>query len=144
LLKGANGQPILSWGFVSKTIQFQGKLFTAKFLQAAVAGPILGIDFLRKFRITVAPETSQALFAGTAMDPAAAAPPLPSVLPIVEPSVSIPVTQKIPDSLPDEVKRLLQKFPSFLHTGDVMPTPTHGVEHHINMGSHPPVFTKSH
>jgi hypothetical protein len=25
-----------------------------------------------------------------------------------------------------------------------MPTPTHGVEHHIHMGSHPPVFAKSH
>jgi hypothetical protein len=24
-----------------------------------------------------------------------------------------------------------------------MPTPTHGVEHHIHMGSHPPVFAKS-
>jgi hypothetical protein len=28
-----------------KTVQFQGKLFTSTFLQAAVAGPILGIDF---------------------------------------------------------------------------------------------------
>ncbi len=62
---------IPSWGFVSKTVQFQGKLFTAKFLQAGVAGPILGMDFLRKFRITVAPETSQVLFTCTATAPAA-------------------------------------------------------------------------
>jgi hypothetical protein len=75
--------------------------------------------------------------------PAAAEPPLPSVSPIVEPSVSIPATQKIPDSVPDNVKCLLQKFPSVLRTADVMPTPTHGVEHHIHMGSHPPVFAKS-
>jgi hypothetical protein len=27
--------------------------------------------------------------------------------------------------------------------GDVMPTPTHGVEHHIHMGSHPPFVAKS-
>jgi hypothetical protein len=40
--------------------------FSSQFLQAAVAGPILGIDFLRKFKITVAPETSQILFACTA------------------------------------------------------------------------------
>jgi hypothetical protein len=59
-------------GFRFKTVQFQGKLFTAKFLQVIVAGPILGIDFLRKFRITVAPETSQVLFACTANAPAAA------------------------------------------------------------------------
>jgi hypothetical protein len=67
LLKGADKQPIPSWGFVSETVQFMGKLFTANFLQAAVAGPILGIDFLRKFKISVAPETSQVLFACTAM-----------------------------------------------------------------------------
>jgi hypothetical protein len=73
-----------------------------------VAGPILGNDFLRKFRITVAPETSQVLFACTATAPAAAKPPLPNVLPIVEQLVSIPsATQKIPDSFPDNVKRLL-------------------------------------
>jgi hypothetical protein len=28
LLKGADGQPIPSWGFIQKTLQFQGKLFT--------------------------------------------------------------------------------------------------------------------
>jgi hypothetical protein len=50
-------------GFCSQTVQFQDKLFTSNFLQAAIAGPILGIDFLRKFKITVAPETSQILFA---------------------------------------------------------------------------------
>jgi hypothetical protein len=49
LLRGADGQTIPSWGFVKKTEQFQGKLFISSFLQAAVAGPILGIDFLRKF-----------------------------------------------------------------------------------------------
>jgi hypothetical protein len=41
------------------------------------------------------------------------------------------------------VKSLLQKFPFILHTGDVMPTPTHGVEHHIHTGSHRSVFAKS-
>jgi hypothetical protein len=45
LLKEADGQPIPIWGFIQKTLQFQGKLFTSTFLQAAVAGLILGIDF---------------------------------------------------------------------------------------------------
>ncbi len=54
------------------SFQFQGKLFTVQFLQAAVAGPILSIDFLGKIRITVAPETSKVLFACTATAPAAA------------------------------------------------------------------------
>jgi hypothetical protein len=32
-------------GALLKKLQFQGKLFMSTFLQAAVAGPILGIDF---------------------------------------------------------------------------------------------------
>ncbi len=50
-----------------------------------------------------------------------------------------PSYKKIPDSLPDDVK----KFLSILRTGDVKPTPNHGVEHHIHTSSHPPVFAKS-
>jgi hypothetical protein len=42
--------------------------------------------------------------------------------------------------VPADIKTLLQKFPSILRTRDVKPTPTHGVEHHIYTGSHPPVF----
>jgi hypothetical protein len=38
---------------------------------------------------------------------------------------------------------LLQKHSSILRTGDVMPEPTHSVEHHIHTGSHPPVFAKA-
>ncbi len=45
--------------------------------------------------------------------------------------------------MPDDVKTLLQKFPSILRIGDVKPTPTHGVEYHIHTDSHPPVFAKS-
>ncbi len=71
LLKGADGQTIPSWGFIKKTVQFQGKLFTSTFLQAAVAGPILGIDFLRKFNVIVSPELSQIQFACSAAAPPA-------------------------------------------------------------------------
>ncbi len=56
-------------GFCPKTVQFQGKLFSSQFLQAAVAGPILVIDFIRRFNVTVAPETSQIVFACTAAAP---------------------------------------------------------------------------
>jgi hypothetical protein len=34
--------------------------------------------------------------------------------------------------VPADVGALLQKFPSILRTGDVKPTPIHGVEHHIH------------
>jgi hypothetical protein len=50
-------------GLLLKKPQFQGKIFTSTFLQAAVAGPILGIDFLRKLKLTVSPEISQIQFA---------------------------------------------------------------------------------
>jgi hypothetical protein len=56
---------------------------------------------------------------------------------------SPPSYKKILDSVPDDVKTILQKFPSILRTGDVKPTPIHGVEHHIHTGSHPPIFAKS-
>jgi hypothetical protein len=54
----------------------------------------------------------------------------------------LPNLLKIPDSVPDDIKALLQKYPSILRTGDVKLTPTHGVEHHIH-NSQPPVFAKS-
>ncbi len=44
--------------------------------------------------------------------------------------------------MPDDVKILLQKFPSILRTGDMKPAPNHGVEHHIHTSSHPPHFCK--
>jgi hypothetical protein len=71
LLKGADGQLIPSWGFILKTVQFQGKLFTSTFLQAAVAGPILDLDFLRKFKVIVSPEISQIQFPCSAAAPPA-------------------------------------------------------------------------
>jgi hypothetical protein len=41
LLKRANGLRIPSWEFITKFAQFQGKVFTSSFLQAA--GPVLDI-----------------------------------------------------------------------------------------------------
>ncbi len=157
-------------------MQFQGKLFTSSFLQAAVASPILGIDFLRKFKVTVAPEINQILFACTAaaslapyLPPAApptssclfSSPPVPASVPIQlpaavtssqPPAISAylirnpevksssfisrknqslldppPSFQKLPDSVPADVKALQQKFPSIHRIRDVKPTPTHGV-----------------
>jgi hypothetical protein len=134
--------------------------------------PILGIDFLRKLRIAVALENSHIMFACTAMaqttakislpsffDHAAAGatPPPPTLMvrgsqvdsfqsnsqgnqSIVDPPLSI---QSIPDSVPADVKVLHQKFPSLLRTGDVVPNPSHGVEHHIHTGRHSPVFAKA-
>jgi hypothetical protein len=92
LLKGADGQPIPSWEFIQRTFQFQGKLFTSSFLQAAVAGPILCIDFMR---VKVVPETSQVLFACTVA--ASPAPPrLPSSVPEAVPFFTQPTSSQPP------------------------------------------------
>jgi hypothetical protein len=61
LSKGQMGNPSPHGVLFKKTVQFQCKLFTSTFLQAAVASPILGIDFLRKFKVTVFPEINQML-----------------------------------------------------------------------------------
>jgi hypothetical protein len=61
------------------------------------------------------------------------------VLPVAE---SSPM-QPIPDSVPADVKRLLQKYPSVFCTGDVLPSPSHRVEHHIHTGCHPRFSQKS-
>jgi hypothetical protein len=99
----ANQSPL---GFFLKNHPVLGQAVHRKILQAAVAGSILGNYFLRQFRITVAPETSQALFACTAM--ATAKLFLPNVLPITEPSVSVPsAMQPIPDFVPEDMERLL-------------------------------------
>jgi hypothetical protein len=89
-LKEADGQPITSWGFVKKTVQFQGKLFSSQFLQAALAGPILGIDFPRRFKVTFFLETSQIFFACTAAAPSAPQSFLPSFDSSEPPLVSPP------------------------------------------------------
>jgi hypothetical protein len=53
-------------------------------MQAAVAGPSLGIDFLRKFKVTVAPEISQIQFICTAV--ASSCLPSSSLVPVVPPA----------------------------------------------------------
>jgi hypothetical protein len=126
-------------GVLLKKLQFQSKLFTSTFLQATVAGPILGIDFLRKLKVIVSPEISQIQFACSAAAPPAnilpsaapstattsSQPPAVSAYLVRNPEVkspsfsfrenqslldSPPSYQKIPDSVPDDVKTLLQKF----------------------------------
>jgi hypothetical protein len=171
-LNGANGLPIPTWGTVTKNVRFQGKTFKHTFLQAAVAGPILGIDFLKQFNVTIAPAANKVLFASTICAPSTdrcsnqiapftaatqlkSTPGIPpttansctrSLLdppPSVLPTIEPELIQPIPASVPADVKRLLQKYPSILRTGDLVPKPTHGVVHQINTERHPPVFAKA-
>jgi hypothetical protein len=44
-LVGANGKQIPAWGFRRHTVCFSGQIFEFDFLLAAVATPLLGMDF---------------------------------------------------------------------------------------------------
>jgi hypothetical protein len=54
-LRGGAGQLIPCWGEKTMNLSFQGKHFTWTFLLAAVSFPIIGVDFLRHFRLMVDP-----------------------------------------------------------------------------------------
>ena len=131
-----------------------------------MAGPILGIDFLKQFNVNVAPGSNKILFATNhgatcpnrcdrGKNPFTAAAQLkgnPGISPtnansktrslLDPPPAVLPATQPIPASVPADVRALLEKYPSILRTGDVVPKPTHGVEHHIHTGGHPPFLQK--
>jgi hypothetical protein len=53
VLRAADGRRIPCWGFASVPIKLEGEPYSWSFLRAAVKFPILGIDFLRHFRLLV-------------------------------------------------------------------------------------------
>jgi hypothetical protein len=54
-LRGAAGQLIPCWGEKTFDLSFQGRQFSWTFLLAAVSFPIIGVDFLRHFKLMVDP-----------------------------------------------------------------------------------------
>jgi hypothetical protein len=53
VLRAADGRRITCWGFADVPIKLEGEPYTWSFLRAAVKFPILGIDFLRHFKLLV-------------------------------------------------------------------------------------------
>jgi hypothetical protein len=60
-LLGANGASIPTWGFQTKTIKIGTTQFEQDFLLAKVAIPILGLDFFRKFQLSIHPLQCQVM-----------------------------------------------------------------------------------
>ena len=60
-LLGANGASIPTWGFQTKTIKIGTTQFEHEFLLAKVAIPILGLDFFRKFQLSIHPLQCQVM-----------------------------------------------------------------------------------
>jgi hypothetical protein len=57
-LVGANGKSIPAWGFRRRTICFSGQNFEFDFLPEAVATPLLVMDFLAKFGLSIPLKTA--------------------------------------------------------------------------------------
>jgi hypothetical protein len=64
-LVGANRKQIPAWGFHRRTVCFSGQNFEFDFLLAAVATPLLGMDFLAKFELSIIPSKQQVLHAAS-------------------------------------------------------------------------------
>jgi hypothetical protein len=60
---GANSKTIPPWGFCRFTVCFSGQNFQFNFLLAAVATPLLGMDFVHIFGFSIIPATQQVLHA---------------------------------------------------------------------------------
>ena len=64
-LTGADGDPIACWGEQEVQLEFAGRPFRWRFLQAAVSFPILGADFLAAHRLAVELHASRLVDTGS-------------------------------------------------------------------------------
>jgi hypothetical protein len=62
---GANGDIVPVWGRRRQTITFASQDFEFDFFLAAVATPIIGMDFLTKFELSIIPAKQQVLHAAS-------------------------------------------------------------------------------
>jgi hypothetical protein len=69
---GANGKLVPAWGRRCQTVSFAGYDFQLDFFLAAVATPIIGMDFLAKFELSIIPAKlcirPQGVLLGNTMD----------------------------------------------------------------------------
>jgi hypothetical protein len=126
-LVGANGKPIPAWGLCRRTVCFTGHNFEFDFLQAAVATPILGMDFLARFELSIIPAKHQVLHTASGRTFTKA-----STTPFISPWS--PETDAAVAGLPPQVQHLLEEFPSLLRPSDTPPKLLHSVVHHIDAG----------
>jgi hypothetical protein len=64
-LVGANGKLAPTWGRRPQIVYFAGHDFEFDFFLAAVATPIIGMDFLAKFELSIIPAKQQVLHAAS-------------------------------------------------------------------------------
>ena len=127
-LMATNGTPIRSFGRLSKKIQIGGKTYSFSFIIADVVRPILGMDFLQTFKMSLDLANRQLIHSGTAT--AFVSPKgrlkISGVNVIGESSVS--------------VEQLLSSFPEITDVARATRLLRHGVECHIPTTG-PPIKT---
>jgi hypothetical protein len=134
-LVGANGKLVSAWGRRCQTVCFAGHNFEFDFFLAAVATPIIGMDFLAKFELSIIPAKQQVLHTASGRT-------------FTKASTSFFVSPWSPETaaaiaaLPPQVQKLLEEFPSLLRPSAAPPKPLHGVVHHIDTGSVAPVLAR--
>jgi hypothetical protein len=126
-LVGTSGQPIPVWGRRHQTVCFADHNFKFDFFLAAVATPIIGMDFRAKFELSIIPAKQQVLHAASGRTLTKA-----STSSFVSPWNT--ETAAAVAGLPPQVQRLLEKFPSLLRPSAAPPKPLHGVVHHLAAG----------
>jgi hypothetical protein len=136
-LVGANGKQIPAWGFRRHTVCFSSQTFEFDFLLAAVATPLLGMDFLAKFELSIFPSKQQVLHADS--DRTLTKASTNSLISPWNPEIAAAVA-----ALPPQVQQLLEEFKSLLrpNAAPPKPLPLHGVVHRIDTGSAAPVFAR--
>jgi hypothetical protein len=131
--QGANGDIVPIWGHRRQTVSFASQDFEFDFFLAAVATPIIYMDFLTKFELSIIPAKRQVLHAASGRT-------------LSQASTSSFDSPWSPETavaaLPLQVQKLLEEFPSLLRPSAAPPKPLHGVVHHIDTGSAAPVFAR--
>ncbi len=131
---GANRKVVPVWGHRRQIVSFTGHDFEFDFFLAAVATPIIGMDFLTKFELSIIPPKRQVLHAASGCTITQA-----STSSFVSPWS--PETAAADAALPPQVQKL-EEFPSLLRPSAAPPKPLHGVVHYIDTGSPAPVFAR--
>jgi hypothetical protein len=132
-LVGANGKLVPAWGCRRQIVSFASHDFEFNFFLAAVATPIIGMDFLAKFELSIIPAKQQVLHAASGRTLTKAS--TSSFVSPWSPETAAAVAALLP-----QVQKLLEEFPSLLRPSAAPPKPLHGVVHHIDKGSAAPVF----
>jgi hypothetical protein len=110
---GANGKIDPVWGRRRQIVSFAGHDFEFDFFLAVVATPIIGMDFLAKFEISIIPANQQVLHAASGCT-------------LTKASTSSSVSPWSPETaataLPPQVQKDLEEFPPLLRPSAALPS----------------------